>query len=62
MYPQPWAFDDSAQPDSKQQSRFLPRHQLGGNIAYGDGHAKWNRPEKTWRSYQDNDWRRNPAP
>ena len=62
MYPQPWSFDDSALPDTQQQGRFLARHQGGGNIAYGDGHAKWTRPEKTWRSYADNDWRRNPLP
>lgn len=60
MYPQPWAFDDSAQPDSAQQARFLARHQGGGNIAYADGHAKWTRPEKLWLSYTNNDWRRNP--
>jgi prepilin-type N-terminal cleavage/methylation domain-containing protein/prepilin-type processing-associated H-X9-DG protein len=60
MYPQPWAFDDSAQPDANQQGRFLPRHQQGGNIAYGDGHAKWTRLEQTWKSYDNNDWRRNP--
>ena len=62
MYPQPWAFDDSALPDDNQQARFLPRHNFGGNLAYGDGHAKWTRPERTWRSYADNDWRRNPTP
>jgi len=62
MYPQPWAFDDSAQPDANQQARFLPRHSAGGNLAYADGHARWTRPEKTWRRYQDNDWRRNPVP
>ncbi len=61
MYPQPWAFDDSAMPAESQQSRFLARHQSGGNLAYGDGHSKWTRPEKTWRSYNDNDWRRNPS-
>lgn len=54
MYPQPWVFDNTT------QARFLPRHQGGGNIAYADGHAKWTKPEKTWRSYADNDWRRNP--
>jgi prepilin-type N-terminal cleavage/methylation domain-containing protein/prepilin-type processing-associated H-X9-DG protein len=62
MYPQPWAFNDSALPDNQQQGRFLARHQGGGNIAYGDGHSKWVKPEKTWRSYEDNDWRRNPVP
>ncbi len=61
MYPQPWAFDDAALPDNQQQSRFLPRHNGGGNINYGDGHAKWTKPERTWRSYNDNDWRRNPT-
>lgn len=61
MYPQPWAFDDKAVAEASQQARFLPRHNGGGNIAYGDGHAKWNRPEQTWRSYNDNDWRRNPV-
>jgi len=61
MYPQPWAFDDSSLPDTSQQARFLPRHHGGGNIAYSDGHAKWTRPEKTWRSYDNNDWRRNPV-
>lgn len=62
MYPQPWAFDDAAQPDSTQQARFLGRHSKGGNLVYGDGHAKWVRPEQTWRSLTDNDWRRNPTP
>jgi prepilin-type N-terminal cleavage/methylation domain-containing protein/prepilin-type processing-associated H-X9-DG protein len=61
MYPQPWAFDDSALPDSQQQARFMPRHSGGGSIAYGDGHAKWKKPEQTWRTYNDNDWRRNPT-
>jgi prepilin-type N-terminal cleavage/methylation domain-containing protein/prepilin-type processing-associated H-X9-DG protein len=60
MYPQPWAFDDSTRVDSQQQARFLPRHGGGGIIAYADGHAKWVKPEQTWRSYDDNDWRRNP--
>lgn len=62
MYPQPWAFNDANLPDNKQQSRFLPRHAGGGNLNYADGHAKWTKPEKTWRSYMDNDWRRNPQP
>ncbi|MDX1932367.1 MAG: DUF1559 domain-containing protein [Capsulimonadales bacterium] len=60
LYPQPWAFDDSTRPDTQQQARFLARHNGGGNITFADGHAKWTRPERTWRSYQDNDWRRNP--
>ena len=62
MYPQPWTFDDSALPDANQQARFLPRHQGGGNIAYADGHAKWVKPEQTWRSPLNNDWRKNPTP
>jgi prepilin-type N-terminal cleavage/methylation domain-containing protein/prepilin-type processing-associated H-X9-DG protein len=61
MYPQPWAFDDSAKPDNQQQARFAGRHNKGGNIAYADGHAKYTTPEKTWKSYNDNDWRRNPV-
>lgn len=62
MYPQPWAFDDSALPDAQQQARMVPRHNGGANIGYADGHAKWQRLERTWRSYNDNDWRRNPVP
>ncbi len=42
------------------QAALAPRHQNGSNIAYSDGHAKFKRPEQTWRSYTDNDWRRNP--
>jgi prepilin-type N-terminal cleavage/methylation domain-containing protein/prepilin-type processing-associated H-X9-DG protein len=61
MYPQPWAFNDASLPDTQQQARFLPRHNGGGNLNYADGHAKWTRPEQTWRSYEDNDWRRNPV-
>ena len=61
MYPQPFVFDDAALPDAKQQARFKARHNGGGNIAYADGHAKWVRPEQTWRSFKDNDWRRNPV-
>jgi prepilin-type N-terminal cleavage/methylation domain-containing protein/prepilin-type processing-associated H-X9-DG protein len=60
MYPQPFSFDDKNLPEAQQQSRFLTRHQNGGNIAYGDGHSKFTRLEQTWRSYNDNDWRRNP--
>ena len=55
LYPQPWAFDVT------NQSRLLARHQNGANIAYADGHSKWVRPEQTWRSYTDNDWRRDPT-
>ena len=55
LYPQPFAFDVPS------QSRFLARHNGGGNIAYSDGHSKWRRPEQTWRSYTNNDWRRNPT-
>ncbi|MFN3651472.1 MAG: DUF1559 domain-containing protein [Armatimonadota bacterium] len=62
MYPQPWVFNDAALPDGQQQARFLPRHLGGGHIAYADGHVKWTRPEKTFRTLLDNDWRRNPSP
>jgi prepilin-type N-terminal cleavage/methylation domain-containing protein/prepilin-type processing-associated H-X9-DG protein len=61
MYPQPWAFDDATLPSAQQQSRPLQRHQGGCNFAYADGHAKWTRLDQTWRSYNDNDWRRNPT-
>ncbi len=55
LYPQPWAFSVTT------QSRLLARHQGGANIAYADGHSRWTRPERTWRSYNDNDWRRHPT-
>jgi prepilin-type N-terminal cleavage/methylation domain-containing protein/prepilin-type processing-associated H-X9-DG protein len=61
MYPQPWSFDDSSRPDDQQQGRFLARHQGGGHIGFADGHAKWTRPDRTWRSAVNNDWRRNPV-
>jgi len=93
LYPQPWAFDDTAgNVDSSGaitntgalQSRLWPRHgdkkvvynagtspsgagggfldvEGGVNIAYGDFHAKWRQISQTWRSYNDNDWRRNPT-
>ena len=60
LYPQPWSFDDATLPDASQQARFKARHSGGGIIAYADGHAKWFRPEQTWKSYTNNDWRRNP--
>ncbi len=94
LYPQPWAFDDTAGnvttggtivSATSLQSRLWPRHsdrkiaynagpspsgQSGGylqiqggvNLAYGDFHAKWRNINQTWRSYNDNDWRRNPVP
>ena len=55
LYPQPWSFDDSSLPDASQQARFKTRHSGGGIIAYADGHAKWVRPEQTWKSYDNND-------
>ena len=60
LYPQPWSFDDATLPDASQQARFKARHSGGGIISYTDGHAKWVRPEQTWKSYANNDWRRNP--
>ena len=33
----------------------------GVNLAYADFHAKWRNISQTWRSYNDNDWRRNPT-
>ncbi len=53
MYPQPWAFDISS------QARMLGRHKKGvANITYADGHAKAANTNQTWRSVQNNDWRR----
>jgi prepilin-type N-terminal cleavage/methylation domain-containing protein/prepilin-type processing-associated H-X9-DG protein len=53
MYPQPWAFDVTS------QARMLGRHRKGyANITYADGHAKGANTNQTWRSQQDNDWRR----
>jgi prepilin-type N-terminal cleavage/methylation domain-containing protein/prepilin-type processing-associated H-X9-DG protein len=66
MYPQQWwgaygAVDDKNLPDDKQQARMVPRHNNGANIGYADGHAKYGKIESTWRTYDDNDWRRNPV-
>ena len=93
LYPQPWAFDDTAGNvtasggivnASSLQARLWPRHsdrsvtvsnntspsgaagpylniQGGVNVAYGDFHAKWRQISQTWRSFTDNDWRRNPT-
>ena len=33
----------------------------GANFGYSDGHAKWRNINQTWRTYDDNDWRRNPS-
>ena len=53
MYPQPWAFDISS------QARMLGRHRKGtANITYADGHAKSSNTNRTWRTQQDNNWRR----
>jgi prepilin-type N-terminal cleavage/methylation domain-containing protein/prepilin-type processing-associated H-X9-DG protein len=56
LYPQPWAFDYAG------QARPVARHQEGTNFGFADGHVKWSKPARTWRSYNDNDWRRNPKP
>jgi prepilin-type N-terminal cleavage/methylation domain-containing protein/prepilin-type processing-associated H-X9-DG protein len=93
LYPQPWAFDDTAGNvntsgdivnTSSLQSRLWPRHgdrkvtynsgtspsgvaggfldvEGGVNIAYADFHAKWRNINQTWRTYNDNDWRKNPV-
>jgi prepilin-type N-terminal cleavage/methylation domain-containing protein/prepilin-type processing-associated H-X9-DG protein len=53
MYPQPWAFDISS------QSRMLGRHPKGtANITWADGHATSINTNQTWRTMQENDWRR----
>ena len=54
LYPQPFAFDVPV------QARIIARHQQGANIAYSDGHAKFRRPNTTWLSFDNNEWRRNP--
>jgi prepilin-type N-terminal cleavage/methylation domain-containing protein/prepilin-type processing-associated H-X9-DG protein len=56
LYPQPWAFDDAT--SANQQARLLGRHDGNANLTYADGHAENQRTNQTWRSYQDNDWRR----
>jgi prepilin-type N-terminal cleavage/methylation domain-containing protein len=33
----------------------------GVNVGYADTHAKWRNLSATWRSYDDNDWRRDPS-
>ena len=55
MYPQPWSFDNTT------QARMVARHNDGANVTYADGHAKWTKLEATWKSYTNNDWRRNPS-
>ncbi len=48
--------------DDGNQSVAIARHTQGANFAYGDGHAKWRKPEQTHKSHYDNEWRRNPVP
>jgi prepilin-type N-terminal cleavage/methylation domain-containing protein/prepilin-type processing-associated H-X9-DG protein len=53
MYPQPWAFDNST------QARMLGRHRKGtANITFADGHAHGMLTNATWRTEDDNNWRR----
>jgi len=53
MYPQPWAFDITS------QARMLGRHRKGtANITFADGHAHGTITNQTWRTEQDNNWRR----
>jgi prepilin-type N-terminal cleavage/methylation domain-containing protein/prepilin-type processing-associated H-X9-DG protein len=53
MYPQPWAFDVSS------QARMLGRHAKGtANIVFGDCHAQSLGTNRTWRTIEDNNWRR----
>jgi prepilin-type N-terminal cleavage/methylation domain-containing protein/prepilin-type processing-associated H-X9-DG protein len=53
MYPQPWAFDIAS------QARMLGRHKKGlANVTYADGHARASGTNQTWRSAEDNNWRR----
>jgi prepilin-type N-terminal cleavage/methylation domain-containing protein/prepilin-type processing-associated H-X9-DG protein len=53
MYPQPWAFDNTT------QARMLGRHAGStANILYADCHAQSKKTNQTWRSLEDNNWRR----
>lgn len=53
MYPQPWAFDVSS------QARMLGRHTKStANVVFGDCHAQGTKTNLTWRSIDDNNWRR----
>lgn len=49
-------------PDVSTQARPLARHQAGFVVGYADGHAKWVKPEQTWKDINSNQWRRNPNP
>jgi prepilin-type N-terminal cleavage/methylation domain-containing protein/prepilin-type processing-associated H-X9-DG protein len=60
LYPQPWAFDDSG--SANQQARLLARHNERASLTYADGHAESKKPSQTWRSGDDNDWRRQDSP
>ena len=69
--------DSSPSFSCKTQSRVFPHHgdavvtastsggtttvTGGANFGYSDGHAKWRNINQTWRSYDDNDWRRDPT-
>jgi prepilin-type N-terminal cleavage/methylation domain-containing protein/prepilin-type processing-associated H-X9-DG protein len=69
--------DSSSSFSCKTQSRPFPHHgdavvtastsggstfvSGGVNLGYADGHAKWRNLSQTWRTYDDNDWRRNPT-
>ena len=48
--------------DDGNSSVVIARHTQGANFAYGDGHAKWRKPEQTHKTHNDNEWRRNPVP
>jgi hypothetical protein len=43
------------------KARAWIRHCDGAVYGFSEGHAKWLKPEKTWRSLNDNYWRRNPV-
>ena len=43
------------------QARPAVRHFDGVIFGFADGHVKWLKPEKTWRSLTNNYWRRNPT-
>jgi len=46
---------------SSPQAQLTARHNGYANVGFADGHAKAQRPDQTWTSLTDNEWRRDPA-
>jgi prepilin-type N-terminal cleavage/methylation domain-containing protein len=60
LYPMGTVFPGGPTENSTQARPWI-RHFDGVIFGFADGHAKWMKPEKTWRNINDNYWRRNPA-